>query len=130
MNLPFRPQTYRLLLVEDEVTIRQLYAMKLRLCGFIVEEAVNGIEGLEKVASAPPDLLLLDIRMPEMSGDEMLRQLRATEWGESLKVLILTNISKSEAPHSLRLLGVTDYIVKAHTTPQQLVDIITNVLTG
>jgi response regulator RpfG family c-di-GMP phosphodiesterase len=66
--------------------------------------------------------------MPVMSGDEMLQAMRATEWGSGIKVIILTNISKSEAPHSLRLLHVDRYVTKVHHTPAQIVDIVREVL--
>jgi CheY-like chemotaxis protein len=63
-----------------------------------------------------------------MSGDEMLEKLRATEDGAAIKVIILTNISKDEAPRALRLLHVDRYVVKAHHTPQQITEIIGEVL--
>ncbi len=75
-----------------------------------------------------PDLLLLDIRMPGMSGDELLAKMRSTEWGADIRVIILTNLSRDEAPSSLRFLGVDRYVVKAHHTPSQVVDIVREVL--
>jgi CheY-like chemotaxis protein len=66
--------------------------------------------------------------MPIMNGDEMLERLRSTNWGKDIKVIILTNISKDEAPSNLRFLDVERYIVKAHHTPQQVIDIIQEVL--
>jgi DNA-binding response OmpR family regulator len=75
-----------------------------------------------------PDLILLDVRMPYMNGDEMLEHVRSTEWGSRPRVIILTNISKDEAPMKLRFLNVDRYIVKAHYTPQQVVDVVREVL--
>ena len=75
-----------------------------------------------------PNLILLDIRMPEMNGDEMLLKLREQDWGADIRVIILTNLSKDEAPSMLRFLGVDRYIVKAHYTPKQIVDIVHEIL--
>lgn len=63
-----------------------------------------------------------------MSGDIMLEKLRATEWGSSIRVIVLTNISKAEAPMNLRFLNVDRYIVKAHSTPSQVVAVVREVL--
>ncbi len=63
-----------------------------------------------------------------MNGDEMLHKVRATEWGASMRVIILTNISKSEASMGLRFLNIDRYIVKAQYTPQQVVGVVTEVL--
>lgn len=126
MHIP--PTDCRVLIVEDDGPIRNLYALKLEKEGFVTETAVNGQEGLEKAARFKPDLILLDLRMPVMSGDEMLLRLRETDWGSEMRVIILTNISKTEAPHSLRFLHVDRYIVKVHQTPSQVVEMVKEVL--
>ena len=115
-------------IVEDEISIAHMYRFKLENEGFNVEVSYNGEDGLKRAESFLPDLILLDLKMPIMPGDIMLEHLRSTDWGSSIKVIVLTNISKDEAPARLRFLGVDRYIVKAHHTPQQLVDIIREVL--
>ncbi len=118
----------KILVVEDEAAIRQMYEFKLELEGYKVATAGDGAKGLEVAEKFQPDLILLDLRMPIMSGGEMLEKLRASDWGADVKVVVLTNISKSEAPPSLRFLNVERYIVKAHSTPAQVVAIIKEVL--
>lgn len=118
----------KILIVEDEQVIAQMYLFKLESEGFIVKVASNGKEGLAAVSEFAPDLILLDLRMPVMSGDEMLERLRTSKIGSEIKVIILTNISKDEAPTRLRFLDVDRYVVKAHHTPKQIVDIIREVL--
>jgi len=118
----------KIAIIEDDYSIRTLYKYKLSIEGFDVGEASNGIEGLKLVAELEPDLILLDLLMPEMNGDEMLEQLRATEWGSKPLVIVLTNISRDEKPHSLRFLNVSEYIVKAHYTPSQIMDTIHKLL--
>ena len=113
--------SYKIAIVEDEVSIQQMYKMKLEREGFAVAVAANGFEGLAVAERFKPDLILLDLRMPGMGGDEMLARLRNTEWGGGIHVVILTNISKNEAPQALRFLHVDRYIVKAQHTPSQVV---------
>ena len=120
--------TYRIAVIEDEPSLRSLYELKLGLDGFQVQTAKNGLEGLELIHTFQPDLILLDLMMPEMNGDEMLKQLREQEWGADVRVIILTNISRDEAPSILRFLRVDRYIVKAHYTPAQVVEVVREVL--
>lgn len=121
-------KTHKIVVVEDEPAINEMYRMKLELSGYSVVTAFNGLEGLGAIKKHQPDLVLLDIKMPVMSGDEMLAKLRETDWGADIPVIILTNISRDEAPHNLRLLNVKKYIVKAHYTPSQVIEEIKTVL--
>ena len=119
---------YKIAIIEDEPSIRNLYETKLQLVGFDVRTANDGVQGLELIKSYKPDLVLLDMLMPHMNGDEMLRLLREQAWGASVRVIILTNISRDEAPSILRFLYVDRYIVKAHYTPSQVVEVVREVL--
>lgn len=113
--------------VEDDFSLQNMYKIKLENEGFTVGIASNGQEGLLMAEAFLPDVILLDLRMPVMDGAEMLARLREREWG-TMRVIILTNISKNEAPQSLRFLNVDRYIVKAHSTPAQVVDVLKEVL--
>ena len=115
-------------IIEDEAAIRLLYQKKFELEGFEVRVASDGREGYKLIEKVRPALVLLDLRMPHMSGDEMLLKLRQTEWGADIRVIILTNLSRQEAPASLRFLDVERYIVKANHTPAQIVGIAREVL--
>ncbi len=111
-----------ILIVEDETPIRHMYAHTLRSSGFSIAEAVNGQDGYRKAKELNPKLILLDLKMPVLSGDDMLRQLRSQAWASNIKVLVLTNISRSEAPMDLRFLGVESYLVKVEFTPKQIAE--------
>lgn len=121
-------QAPTILIVEDDRSIRELYLLKFQLEGFAVHAAEDGRQGLEAAKKLKPDLILLDIMMPVMKGDEMLTKLRAEDWGSSIRVVVLTNLSKDEAPQSLRFLHVDRYVVKAHHTPKQIIDIVNEIL--
>jgi two-component system alkaline phosphatase synthesis response regulator PhoP len=118
----------KIVVVEDEPAIQEMYRMKLTLNNFDVKTADNGKQGLKVIEEFGPDLILLDLKMPVMTGDEMLEELRTTEKGAKVRVIILTNISRDEAPHKLRLLNVDRYIVKAHYTPTQVIEVVKEVL--
>jgi CheY-like chemotaxis protein len=114
--------------VEDDHDLQYLYRLKLEREGFEVATASNGAEGLELVEKFRPAVILLDLMMPVMSGAEMLAIMRAQTWGGDARVIILTNISRDEAPAALRFLHVDRYVVKAHHTPAQIMDIVHEVL--
>jgi len=118
----------KVLIVEDEIQIAKMYQLKLETSGFEVQTAFNGADGLRVAENFKPELIMLDLMMPVMDGGEMLKALRAKKWGANIRVIILTNISRDEAPTSMRLLNVDRYIIKAHYTPSQVVDIVNEVL--
>ena len=119
---------FKIAIIEDDYTIAAMYEFKLQASGFHVALAPDGQEGLALAEAYRPDIILLDLMMPNMKGDELLERLRKTDWGAKIRVIILTNLSKDEAPHGLRLLNVDRYIVKAHYTPSQVVDVVREVL--
>ena len=114
----------KIAIVEDDVAIANMYRIKFETEGFQVELAENGLVGLKMIEEFKPDILLLDVMMPEMNGDEMLEKLRAEVWGKDLPVIVLTNLGKQEAPDRLKALNVNSYIVKAEMTPRQVADFV------
>jgi DNA-binding response OmpR family regulator len=111
----------KIAIIEDDTVINQMYRMKFEADGFEVQLADNGKHGVALVESFQPDLILLDLSMPEMSGDEALAEIRSHDWGKAIPVIILTNLGEEEAPKTLRSLGIHSYIVKADLTPSQVV---------
>jgi DNA-binding response OmpR family regulator len=111
-------------IIEDDLAIAQMYRLKFEAEGLDVKIAGNGKLGLQLCEEMKPDIVLLDLMMPEMNGDEMLGELRKTEWGKNIKVIVLTNIGEQEAPDALKDLGVSAYIVKADMTPKQVADLV------
>lgn len=111
----------KIAIIEDDPTISQMYRMKFEADGFDVQLADNGLRGVSLVEHYTPDLILLDLQMPQMNGAEALKRIREAQWGKDIPVIILTNLGEEEAPKEIRGLGIHSYIVKAELTPRQVV---------
>lgn len=114
----------KIAIIEDDAAISQMYRFKFESEGFTVETAENGQIGLELLESMQPDIVLLDLMMPVMNGDEMLEKLRATSWGKTMQVVVLTNAGEQEIPAKIRELGVVAVILKASMTPRQVAELV------
>jgi CheY-like chemotaxis protein len=102
----------KILVVDDEADVCQLMVKLLRRLGHEAHCANSGAEALSRVKGALPDLILLDVMMPEMSGIEVLKQLRVGE-GISIPVIIFTALSDPNIRKQAMELGANDYWVKA-----------------
>lgn len=111
-------------IIEDDQAISQMYRFKFEAEGYEVDTADNGKVGLDLAKSMKPDIILLDLMMPLMNGDEMLEKMRATPWGKNIKVVILTNKGEQEIPEKVRALGVSAIILKADMTPRQVAELV------
>ncbi|MGZ6005135.1 MAG: response regulator transcription factor [Candidatus Saccharimonadales bacterium] len=114
----------KIAIVEDDTAIAQMYRIKFEQEGYTVETAEDGKMGLALAESMKPDIILLDLMMPEMRGDQMLAAMRKTEWGKNIKVVILTNMGEQEIPDSVKQLKVEAVILKADMTPRQVADLV------
>ena len=120
----------KIAIIEDDQAISQMYRFKFEAEGYTVETAGNGKLGLELAEKMQPDIILLDLMMPEMNGDEMLEKLRAADWGKGIKVIILTNMGEQEIPATVKDLGVSGVILKANMTPRQVAELVQKQLDG
>lgn len=114
----------KIAIIEDDRVISQMYRIKFESEDYDVETAENGKLGLDLIENMNPDIILLDLMMPEMTGDVMLAKLRKTSWGKDVKVIVLTNVGEQEIPDSVRKLNVSAVILKADMTPSQVVDLV------
>lgn len=114
----------KIAIIEDDLAISQMYRFKFEADGYDVQTAENGKLGLALIENMKPDIILLDLMMPEMTGDTMLAKLRATKWGKDIKVIILTNMGEQEIPDGVKQLGVSAVILKADMTPRQVADLV------
>ena len=120
----------RVLLVEDDRFLRRACEASLRQRGLAITTAVDGVQALDKARDQPPDLILLDLLMPRMTGIEVLRALRADESTRRIPVLILSNSSREEDTKEIKELGVSGYLVKANLSLQELGDRVLRLLEG
>lgn len=114
----------KIAIIEDDPAIASMYRIKFETEGFEVQVAENGELGLKMIEDFKPSLVLLDLMMPLMNGDEVLQNVRNSSWGKDLKVIILTNMGQQEAPAVLETLNVDSYIVKADMTPKQVAEFV------
>lgn len=112
----------KIAIIEDDQVINQMYRMKFEAAGFDVATASDGEAGIAIVKKFHPDLILLDLQMPNMNGVEALSLIRTLPSHKQTPVIVLTNLGEEEAPDGLRKLGVHSYIVKADFTPRQVVE--------
>ena len=112
----------KIAIIEDDQVINQMYRMKFEAAGFDVATASDGEAGVAIVKKFHPDLILLDLQMPNMNGVEALSLIRTLPNHKQTPVIVLTNLGEEEAPDGLRKLGVHSYIVKADFTPRQVVE--------
>ena len=120
----------KIAIIEDDIAISQMYSIKFEAEGYQVQVAENGKLGIELLESMKPDIVLLDLMMPEMNGDQVLAEIRKTDWGKDMKVIILTNMGEQEAPEILKTLNVSAFIVKADMTPKQVAELVKSKLAG
>ena len=112
----------RILLVEDDRYLRRACETALRQRGFTVSSAVDGAAALDAIASELPDLVLLDLLMPKVTGLEVLRSLRSRPETRALRVLILSNSSREQDLEEIKQLGVAGYYVKSDLSLRELGD--------
>lgn len=116
-------------LIEDDTDIVNMYVTRFNLTGgFEVQVANDGTHGLELIRTFQPDIILLDMMMPRMSGIETLTRLRSSAHGEDYKVIALTNMKDSDTTKQIKLLHVSDYLVKAEHSPGAIIERIHSIL--
>lgn len=118
----------KIAIIEDDPAISQMYRIKFSAEGYDVSVAENGKIGLELCQKTLPDVVLLDLMMPEMTGGEMLAKMRDTDWGAKITVIILTNMGEQEIPEEVRKLGVSAVILKADMTPRQVAELVKKII--
>ncbi len=116
------------LIIEDEPSIANIYKLKLKSAGYQADIIFSGLEALSAVKSYQPDIILLDLMLPGMSGEKVLEKIRNNPSNRLIPVVIITNVSKAEAPKTLWHLGIHDYIVKASYTPAMVLQVVDRVL--
>lgn len=118
----------KILIIEDDDFLRSLAVTKLQSSNFIVDSASNGQDGLTKIQSSIPDLLILDLMLPVMSGFDVLRAVRNEPALKNLPVIVFSNMGEEKDIKTCLDLGITDYMIKSNFTLDELVEKINIVL--
>jgi len=120
--------TKKILIIEDDKFLRELIVQKLVKEGYGVSEAVDGEEGLKKLKTEQPDLVLLDLILPGIDGFEVLTRRKEEPALLSIPIIILSNLGQKEDVERGLKLGAVDYLIKAHFTPREIIEKIKNTL--
>lgn len=118
----------KILIVEDDVSLRDVYSARLEAEGYQIAVASNGEEALATAVKERPDLILLDIMMPKISGFDVLDIIRTTPEIAHTRVIMMTALSAPEDKERGEKLGVDRYLVKSQVTLEEMVDAIKQVL--
>lgn len=118
----------KVLIVEDEKMLADMYTTKFSMEGFDAANAPDGMAGLVKAKEMKPDIILLDVIMPKLDGFGTLKEIRQDEKLKDVPVILLTNLGQDEDIKKGKKLGATDYFVKANHTPAEVVAKVQSVL--
>lgn len=118
----------KVVIVEDNVALADIYKVRLEILGYKVFNAYDGQQALDIIQHEKPRLVLLDLMVPIIAGDQILARMRASDWGRDIKVQIISNLNEADAPAGLRDLGIEGYSVKANLQNDQLDQIVNNIL--
>ncbi|MDL2341949.1 MAG: response regulator [Patescibacteria group bacterium] len=122
------PQAAKVVIVEDNASLADIYKIRLELLGYRCFAAYDGQEALAIIERELPDLVLLDLMVPKVAGDQILATMRASEWGKDIKVLIISNLNEADAPAGLRERGIEGYAIKANLSNDQLDQLVDKIL--
>ena len=107
-----KKESYKILIIDDEIDLTNMAKIQLELSGFNAEAAFNGEDGIKKVSEFLPDLILLDIRMPDLNGFQVLKMLKEKPETAKIPVVMFTTCSQKEDKDKAYLLGAIDYLTK------------------
>jgi len=119
--------TTHILSVDDSTSMREVVKLALKLAGFEVSQAKDGVEGLKMAQTKQYDLVLADLNMPNMDGIELIRALRATPEYKAVPILMLTTESDLVRRHEGKAAGATGWVVKPFL-PDRLVEAVNRAL--
>jgi len=112
----------KLLIVEDDFYIRDVYKLAAKNKGYVVYTAADGEEALSLCKVAHPDIILLDIMLPKISGIDVLKTLKSWPEFAHIPIVVVTNVGENETYQQAIQAGAADYILKVQQTPVQIVD--------
>ncbi len=121
-------KSQKIVIVEDNTSLADIYKTRLELLGYQCTVATDGVTALNIIKDQIPDLVLLDLMVPKIAGDQILETMRKNDWGRSIPVYIISNLNEADAPAGLRNMGIEGYAVKANLSNDQLDQLVDAIL--
>jgi DNA-binding response OmpR family regulator len=118
----------KIVICEDNTALADIYKIRLEMIGYECHAAYDGEQALAIIEREKPALVLLDMMMPRIAGDEVLRRMRASDWGKDIKVFIISNLNEIDAPAGLRDYGIEGYVVKANLSNDDIDKLVDSIL--
>ena len=118
----------KIVIVEDNVALADIYKTRLEIIGYKCFVAGDGQTALQLIEQEQPHLVLLDLMVPVIAGDEILRRMRASDWGKDIKVYIISNLNEEQAPAGLRDQGIEGYAVKTNLMNDDIDKLVESIL--
>jgi len=128
MSMDQTGQPQKIVIVEDNTALAEIYKTRLELLGYTCFIAYNGITGLYFIQTEKPDLVLLDLMVPDIAGDQILLRMRSSTWGKNIRVFVISNLNEEDAPAGLRELGIEGYAVKVNLANDDIDQIVNKIL--
>jgi len=120
----------KILIIEDDPLMSRMYQRIFTFQKYDVEVAADGEEGLAKVASVHPTIILLDVMMPKMNGLQVLEKLKADPETKAIPVIMLTNLAGQQDAETALAKGAVKYIVKSEHDPKEIADLVKEIIVG
>ncbi len=118
----------KIVIVEDNAALAEIYKIRLEIIGYKCFVASDGEQALEMIQRERPHLVLLDLMVPKIAGDQILTTMRNSDWGKDIKVHIISNLNESDAPAGLREQGIEGYSVKANLANDDIDQLVNSIL--
>ena len=118
------------LVVEDDLFLRDILSQKLIKSGFAIEGAGDATEAVAALERTSVDLILLDLLLPGIGGQEFLKSIKENEKFKNIPVIVASNLDTAEEKERVKALGAVDYMIKAQLTPLEVVERIKETLRG
>lgn len=118
----------KIMIVDDDRNIYEMYELKFKKEWYDVLVCINGLNALTKISEFQPDVILLDVMMPQMDGFETLKAIKELTTTLRSKIIMFSNINSKKEIEKWYQLGADQYIVKANSTPKEMVETINKIL--
>ena len=120
----------KILIIEDDPLMQRMYQKAFAFDGYEVLVASDGVEGLDKIRSEKPTIILLDVMMPKMNGIEVLAKVKADPEIKTIPVVMLTNLAGTADAEKVLSMGAVKYIIKSEQEPKAVVTMVKEILAG